>query len=256
MARYVHRTAKVENSMAGGDGGSHEYKIPQLSVDDMLEIHDNVLRYFDTPATQFAQQLEAIKATGVGQPIIARWQSVLSVWMAATLHAIQPYGFPPSMEGVEKFTLMYDEVSRSESRGEELREAAKERWEVLLEKGLGMNVKDESIPLETAQSIVKLQSMKMQSEEFLNKVGESMASLEPQFAGLSEDDIKMKKQEHLLVHLLLPLQMEVYGGFGYEGDEGYVRMQAALLNHHGDEQILGNTAIATQVLFKKAGLLG
>jgi hypothetical protein len=32
-------------------------------------------------------------------------------------------------------------------------------------------------------------------------------------------------------------------------------MQAALLNHHGDEQILGNTAVATQVLFKRAGLL-
>jgi hypothetical protein len=57
-------------------------------------------------ATAFAQQLEAIRVTGVGQPIIARWQSVLSVWMAATLHAITPYSFPPNMEGVEKFTLM------------------------------------------------------------------------------------------------------------------------------------------------------
>jgi hypothetical protein len=64
-------------------------------------------------------------------------------------------------------TKRYDEVSRSESRGEELRDAAKERWEVLLEKGLGMIVKDEDIPLATAQDIVKLQSMKMQSDEFL-----------------------------------------------------------------------------------------
>ena len=65
---------------------------------------------------------------------------------------------------------------------------------------------------------------------------------------------KMKMQERILLKLL-PLQMEVYGMHGFHGDEGYIQMQAALLNHHGDQDIMYNTAVATTNLFRRAGLM-
>jgi hypothetical protein len=54
-----------------------EHSIPELDVDDMLAIHDAVMTYFEGK-TMFAKQLDAINVTGEGQPIISRWQSVVT----------------------------------------------------------------------------------------------------------------------------------------------------------------------------------
>lgn len=159
------------------------------------------------------------------------------------------------MEGVEKFTQAYDELQRSDSRGEELQAAAKERWGLLFSRGLGMDVEKEDIPLVKAQEIVRQQCNDMQKESFLEKIDAELKSVRSKLpAGTTEEEAKMKMQEAILI-MLMPLQMNVYGSHGYEGDEGYIRMQAALLNHHGDEQIMYNTAVATTVLFRRAGLM-
>lgn len=192
---------------------------------------------------------------GQDQPIISRWQSVVTVWMGAVLHSAVAYGYPNSMEGVEKFTQAYDELQRSDSRGEELQAAAKERWGLLFSRGLGMDVEKEDIPLVKAQEIVRQQCNDMQKESFLEKIDAELKSVRSKLpAGTTEEEAKMKMQEAILI-MLMPLQMNVYGSHGYEGDEGYIRMQAALLNHHGDEQIMYNTAVATTVLFRRAGLM-
>eukprot|EP00729_Bicosta_minor_P001889 gene1889-22491_t len=217
--------------MMGGPGQQQnmpEHQIPELNLDDMLAIHDAVMIHFETP-TMFAKQLDAIRETGHDQPIISRWQSVVTVWMGAVLHSAVAYGYPNSMEGVEKFTQAYDELQRSDSRGEELQAAAKERWGLLFSRGLGMAVEKEDIPLTKAQEIVETE---------LQAVRAKLP------AGTTEEEAKMRMQEAVL-QMLMPLQMEVYGSHGYDGDEGYIRMQAALLNHHGDEQIMYNTAVAT-----------
>lgn len=217
------------------------------------------------------------------------------------LHSAVAYGYPNSMEGVEKFTQAYDELQRSDSRGEELQAAAKERWGLLFSRGLGMDVEKEDIPLTKAQEIVRQQCNDMQKESFLEQVNlktlwcakpriyipfslsRSLALVPFKYvltkpnvilllllttkvetelqavraklpAGTTEEEAKMRMQEAVL-QMLMPLQMEVYGSHGYDGDEGYIRMQAALLNHHGDEQIMYNTAVATTVLFRRAGLM-
>lgn len=90
--------------------------------------------------------------------------------MGAVLHSAVAYGYPNSMEGVEKFTQAYDELQRSDSRGEELQAAAKERWGLLFSRGLGMDVEEEDIPLTKAQEIVRQQCNDMQKESFLEQV--------------------------------------------------------------------------------------
>lgn len=224
----------------------------ELTVDDMLAVHDAVMTHFENP-TMFAKQLDAIRVTGYDKPIISRWQSVVTVWMGALLHSAVAYGYPNSMEGVEKFTQAYDEMSRSHTRGAELQAAAKERWGILFKQGLGMDVEKEDITLRKAQEIVQEQCNAMQEEPFLKEVEEAMHVVRGKLgAGTTEEEAKMKMQEQIL-HMLMPVQMEVYGNHGYEGDEGYIRMQAALLNHHGDEQIMYFTAVATTNLFRRAG---
>lgn len=47
----------------------------------------------------------------------------------------------------------------------------------------------------------------------------------------------MARQRALLA-VIYPLQCEVMRDFGYEGDEGYIRMQCALLEHASDENVM------------------
>jgi hypothetical protein len=145
--------------------------------------------------------------------------------MGAVLHAAVAYGYPNSMEGVEKFTQTYDEMTRSDTRGDELQAAAKERWGVLFKAGLGMDVEKEEMELTKAQEIVRYQCMKMQEEAFLKEVEDDLTALRAKLPlGTTEEEAKMKMQERILLKLL-PLQMEVYAMHGYHGDEGYIQMQ-------------------------------
>ena len=76
----------------------------------------------------------------------------------------------------------------------------------------------------------------MQSDDFLQKVDATKAS----WGGQS------KEQQHAaLLTLILEGQMDTIEGLGYEGEAGYVRLQAQLMEHANDPIITSNTQAAT-----------
>ena len=42
--------------------------------------------------------------------------------------------------------------------------------------------------------------------------------------------------------------------FGYAGDEGFVRMQVALVEHSSDDQMAYNSAASMMTVLKRAGI--
>jgi hypothetical protein len=64
----------------------------------------------------------------------------------------------------------------------------------------------------------------------------------------------MMARQRVVLQALLPLQMEVMAQFGYPGDEGYIKMQLALVEHSGDDQMAYNTASAMMTVLRKAGI--
>lgn len=227
---------------------------PQLEVDDMLDIHKQVIRLMKNPATMFAKQLATFREHLVDKPIIFRWQSVIAVWMGSVLHIAVTYGYPNEQKGVEQFMQAYENLSRNDPRRDELTAATKERWNFLFKQGLGMDIDDQYMPLEEARTIVKEQCMRMQDDAFLKTVEDEMTRVQGNAGSMPEEQVMAMRQEALL-GLLQPLQMGVYAEHGFEGDKGFITMQAALLNHHGDDQITYNTAVATTIVFQRAGMM-
>lgn len=114
-------------------------------------------------------------------------------------------------------------MSANSPQTEDLKELHKNIWQTLLAKAFEVEFK-EGIDLNRAREVQSALASRMQSAPFLEKVDEMAAG----FTG----DSKPKEQQHTeLLGLILEGQMDVIPEFGYEGEEGYVQLQAQLMEH-------------------------
>ena len=58
----------------------------------------------------------------------------------------------------------------------------------------------------------------------------------------------------VLLECIEPLQTKVMRENGYEGEEGYLRLQVALAEHSTDDTVAYNNNSMTQSVFRRAGI--
>jgi hypothetical protein len=120
-------------------------------------------------------------------------------------------------------------------------------WQTLLRKAFEVDF-HEGIELNRAREIQGGLAYKLQSPDFLAKV-DALA------AGWRENPSVSKEEQHsVLLGIILDGQMEVMPEFGYEGEAGYVQLQAQLMEHANDPIIMNNTTAATMTVFERAGI--
>ena len=138
-------------------------------------------------------------------------------------------------------------MGREGSEAEELREASQKMWRKMLVRAFGIEIDtDKRLTLERAREFTSDVSAKLQSNDFKETLKEAMDDLG---SGASNDE---KRKE--LLSVLLPAQMEVMANYGYEGEDGYVEMQVALMEFAQDNQIKHNILAATFSAFETAGV--
>lgn len=122
-----------------------------------------------------------------------------------------------------------------------------QRWRVLIQRAFGFEFSDkDSISLAQARHTSSIMALHMQSDEFLGKIDIRIANL--------GQDASTGDRQRAILEELLPLQLETMEQFGYAGDEGYVKMQLALVEHSADEQMAYNVAAAMMAVFRRAGI--
>lgn len=116
----------------------------------------------------------------------------------------------------------------------------------MLQRSFGVDFTD-GIDLNRAREIQGRLAYKLQTQEFLVKV-DALA------AGWKTSSASKEEQHGALLGVILDGQMEVMPEFGYDGEEGYVQLQAQLMEHANDPIIMNNTTAATMTVFERAGI--
>lgn len=176
-------------------------------------------------------------------PLINKWQLFLQVILPIQLEVIKNHGFDNNQAGLQKFNKLYIEES---ARSPELRALNEQKWLYLYAKVFGLE-KVKKITLDEAQNLMKDLAAAVTSEEFLKSVDQ----LTTQF---DETATIVMKREALL-NILFPLHMSVMEKHGFEGDEGYIQAQRALMDYYYDPFIMKSAQEAQTLLFKRAKLL-
>ena len=125
--------------------------------------------------------------------------------------------------------------------------APQQIWQTLLRKSFEVDFTD-GIDLKRAREIQGRLAYKLQSPDFLEKV-DAMAA-----AWKGNASVTREEQHSALLNVILEGQMEVMPEYGYNGEAGYVQLQAQLMEHSNDPIIMNNTTAATMTVFERAGI--
>lgn len=87
-----------------------------------------------------------------------------------------------------------------------------------------------------------------QEEEFLSRIESEVATM----PATSEQEQAIKSAA--LQNILQPRNMEVLEACGFHGDDGFLKMQVAMLAHARDYQTMSNLSTALTIAGQRAGL--
>lgn len=200
----------------------------------------------DNDEMMYAKALDKIKGD-TDSSLVQRWQAMIHVLLSVQLHNIVPFGYSPDEKGIHEFNKNYEILSKKDDAGKELQQLSLQRWHVLIERAFGVTLQPgDNITVEKARLIALKLSFQMLSDKFLKSVDALIAELGP-----SPSDTA---RQQALLGAILPLQMDVMREFGYEGEDGYIRLQVALAEHATDETVGYNTMASTLTVFRRAGI--
>jgi len=171
--------------------------------------------------------------------LIEKWQAFLGIILPIQMEAIGKFGYEESMDGLQQFNADFLIESANDA---ELKRINDGKWEFLFNEAFGLK-EVRSIDLETARKMINDIATEMISDRFLKKLEDLVGELP------SDADIVRKRKE--LLTLLLPVHMSVMESFGFEGEQGYLQAQRALMDHMADPEIQRKSLEAQRVVFDK-----
>lgn len=209
-----------------------------LSFSEMANAQEAVLLHLKRKE----EQLRSIGADG-SLTLLDRWQQMLEILLGAQMGCAAVYGFKADQQGLALFNNQHIEMMQNEAQLKRLNE---EKWDYLLKTVFNLDKRVE-ITLEQARQVVKAVAEAIESEPFLVRVEQLMKQM-PGQATLIE-----RRKE--LLSLLFPLIINVISRYGFEGEDGYLHYQRALMDFYQDQEIAQRSQRAQLILFKRANLL-
>jgi hypothetical protein len=197
------------------------------------------------------RRLDALAAAS-GTPVQDRWTHAMQVLVAAQAHAASAFGYEPSAEGVMLYRTHL--AGAAQAAGPEalakLRTLDKEVWSEVLLRGFAL------APRPMAPEAAR---------EFAGKVAAAAAAstgalgdaLTADLAALPTNCDAAARAQHALGAVqkaMGAVQTELAPDVGYGGDDGYVQLQVALVEHMADPAVAHATQSATHALCARAGI--
>ena len=165
----------------------------------------------------------------------------MQIRVQTELHVIAAFGYEANQMGM----LAYRQTMKA-SRQQFHDEGYLARQAIWAEIIHHFAITAESMELQKARQVTLTVTSALQQESFLSQLDESMKEL----GGEASDSDKNKAlQQHLLA-----IWTEVLPNFGFKGDDGYVRFQAALVEHSSDAEIATMIQSALVVVTRRIGL--
>lgn len=183
----------------------------------------------------------------MGETVAVKWQRMLEVFLQTQAYAIVPFGYAADQTGLGQFNqAMGGLLQAGDSTSTELKDINSEIWDEILRRTFGVDSADYDISIDEARGIVSKVSMQMQSPAFGETIDEAMRGLP---ANAQDGD-----KHRALQDLILAVWFDVMQEYDLEGEEGYVQLQAALMDHMSDPQITHGIAAAMYAVVARAGI--
>lgn len=191
-----------------------------------------------------AKQDVLAKIKAVQYPLIVKWQMMLSVLLPIQFENIKKIGFTNEQSALVDYNAQLMHYQQLDQKLKDLNDA---KWNYIFEQAFDVKTVD-NITKDQAMMLIKDISTEMMSETFLTQVDEFMAKLDPK--------MQVLEKRQALLSLLIPMQMQVMGRHGFEGEKGYVQAQKALMDHMHEPQMIEMATKAQITLFNRAKLMG
>lgn len=189
-----------------------------------------------------------------GHDLVARWQRVLTIVQMVKSEAISRHGFPATAHGLLQYETQLARliVSKGQLDAEEqlLREELStllcQSWTLVLERAFGVSG-FRQISLAEARTIAAHLDRASANEDFLRRVDESLRTV--------GESTSRTKRHATVLDMVVPLHTSVLSQYGFPGESGYLAFMAALMEHVIDETVAHRLLSASEVVFKRAGLV-
>jgi hypothetical protein len=208
-----------------------------VSIEKFYEAQEGVLN--DLKAKK--DVLEKIKKAEY--PLIVKWQMMISVLLPLQFEYIKKLGFTNDQTALMDFNAQLMEYQKTDQKLKDLNDA---KWNFLFEQAFGIT-KVDKISQDQAIALVTDISNEIMSERFLQQVDQFMTTLDPK--------LTLIEKRQSLLSLLMPMQLHIMSQHGFEGEQGYVQAQKALIEYLHNPQMIEVATKAQMTLFKRAGLL-
>ncbi|KAL7545973.1 hypothetical protein ACHAWF_009323 [Thalassiosira exigua] len=217
------------------------------------------------------RRLEAVAADKGRTPLVERWQRMVEAYLVTQCHVISLLGYPPDEKGLGAYTQQLSDALKLSSPDvqESLRVAGRDTYRMVLAAAFDLPLAEEmekrgELSVVDARNIMHKVSLRMQDPEVLEKVAKECAT-----SAAMDDSPEAKQLDLARRHTAVQWVMvnDVYlsesgeggvtlvqeCGFG-EGEDGYVRMQAAMAEHQADPLISQYVGAAMVRLLQSAGI--
>lgn len=185
-----------------------------------------------------------LEIRGSQDSLIEKWQRFLGVILPIQIMVIRKHGYPGNQKGLAEFN---QKLMSEATQNPELENINREKWLYLFDKAFGLN-EVKTLTLEQAQNLTREIADAMTAEPFLQKVDGVIQSLGAEGS--------MLERRQRLLEVLLPVQIEVMSRYGFEGEEGYVQAQRAMMDYFYDPIVIEEAQRAQETLFKRAKMMG
>jgi len=207
---------------------------------DAKQMYESQKQIFDLIKSQ-QEALEKIRNSDTS--LINRWQNLLEVVLPAQVEVIKSLGFSEDQSGLSNYN---EQFMKRAVEDQALRDLNEEKWSFLLEIAFGVK-QQRKISLQDAQNLIEEIATAMTSEEFLQEVDQVVEKID------QKAPMVVKRQTILAV--LQPLHLSIMAKHGFEGEEGYVQAQRALVDYYYDPVVMERANHAQDVFLKRANLV-
>mmetsp|Transcript_3511 Transcript_3511/g.11519 ORF Transcript_3511/g.11519 Transcript_3511/m.11519 type:complete len:259 (+) Transcript_3511:701-1477(+) len=181
------------------------------------------------------------------QPLQERWAQAMQVLVATQAHCATAFGYEPSSQGVMQYRGHLTQQLRSgEDPEDQLKTLEDEVWSEVLLRAFALPPKPMSLDEARAFSqrvVADIADRKDVAEGLAEKV-----------AALAEADRDVQALQ-LVQNTIFDLQLDLAPAFGFDGDGGFVQLQAALVSHVlVDPVVMHTTSAAMHTLCQKANV--
>lgn len=191
------------------------------------------------------RKLDGLKDDG-DATVQEKWESMMQIRVGTELHVIAAFGYEPTSNGMLAYRQVMNRLLQdaTQSEREAIQKIDQDIWAELIHRTYAIIA--EPMQLLKAREVVLHVTSALQEEDFRNQL---MDAIEELGASASETEKNKKLQFHLL-----QIWRNVLPKFGFPGDDGYVKFQAALVEHSSDPTIATMIQGALMDVTTRAGL--